>query len=168
MRISEPGAPAQQLPAPLAAVTAHQIPILAPPGLPTFRLALSHGIGMPAVFTPLEELPMQLGQAPAVHQSACPADPGLFRVRSLAALAKDGRGVVLRPAPIQRVAEMERCGSPRPAGTLPFPSSRCPPPARRAGRAAPKGFRAWRRQGSPPVPARSGPPPTPRPATAPG
>ena len=71
-RFGDPGAAAHQLPAPLAALSAHEIPILFTPGLPILRMARTHGVGMPAVFTPLIQLSVQLSQTPAGHQSAGP------------------------------------------------------------------------------------------------
>ena len=119
--VEVPRTAAQQLPAPLNALTAQKLSILLPPRLAILRTALGHGIGMPAVFAPLEQLAMQLRQAPLVHQAAGAVQPGPFGLPSPAAPAKGiGRGVVPRPAAIERVAEMERRRRPRPAGTLPL------------------------------------------------
>ncbi len=137
VRPLEESATAQQLPPPLAALSADQIPIL---------------------------LPVQLGQTPAVHQPAGPVEARLLGSLSLAATTKGGAGVTPRPTAIQRVAEMERCGGPRPAGpshwfslgsaswgTSPLPSfntSRGHPPA--AARSP--GWRAADPQAAPPAP----------------
>jgi hypothetical protein len=122
----EPRATAHQLPAPLAALTPHQIPILFSPWLSILGMPLTHGVGMQAVFTPLKQLPVQLCQASEVHQAAETVQPRLLGLAGLPATTPKGvsRGVVPRPTGIQRVAEMEWRGGARPAGPLPLVHAR--------------------------------------------
>ena len=81
-------------------------------------------IAMPQVSTPLQQLPVHLRQPPAVHKTK-----EAHRHRSLAVITSAARAVgvtavVIRPAGIERVAEMEGCTRPGPAGRLPLALAR--------------------------------------------
>ena len=56
----------QQLPPTLPTFSSHQVGILLTPWLLILWMTFTHGVGMPAVFTPLKQLPVQLRQAPAI------------------------------------------------------------------------------------------------------
>jgi hypothetical protein len=97
----------QQLPPTLPTFSSHQVGILLTPWLLILWMTFTHGVGMPAVFTPLIQLPMQLGQTPAVHQPAGPVQPRLLGLRSLAAAVPPP--VLPIPDPVHDPGRLDRC-----------------------------------------------------------